>query len=145
MMWFMEELARGAFTYASPTVGQLARAIEVDRRFADLGLGLVTGQSWRSPSRPASVASRRAMCVTSPRFDSGMVRRLTWSCIRLIPTGLEATDRAERDAFPLHRPTVRPQRSLSCRRGLAQVPDHGTESRLVCGLRSIVGVGRGVE
>jgi uncharacterized protein len=40
---FMQDLARGAFTYAPPTVGQLSRAMEVDRRFADLGLGLVDG------------------------------------------------------------------------------------------------------
>jgi len=38
---FMEDLARRAFTYAPPTLGQLSRAMEVDRRFADLGLGLV--------------------------------------------------------------------------------------------------------
>jgi predicted nucleic acid-binding protein len=41
MRAFMNDLSRGAFTYASPTVGQLSRAMEVDRRFADLGLGLV--------------------------------------------------------------------------------------------------------
>jgi predicted nucleic acid-binding protein len=40
---FMQDLARGAFTYAPPTVGQLSRAMEIDRRFADLGLGLVDG------------------------------------------------------------------------------------------------------
>jgi predicted nucleic acid-binding protein len=40
---FMQDLARGAFTYAPPTVGQLSRAMEVDRRFADLRLGLVDG------------------------------------------------------------------------------------------------------
>ncbi|MGH9409454.1 MAG: type II toxin-antitoxin system VapC family toxin [Vicinamibacterales bacterium] len=38
---FMEDVARGAFTYAPPTIGQLSRAMEVGRRFADLGLGLV--------------------------------------------------------------------------------------------------------
>lgn len=43
MQVFMEDLARGAFTYAPPTVGQLSRAMEVDRGFADLGLGLVDG------------------------------------------------------------------------------------------------------
>ena len=43
MQVFMQDLARGAFTYAPPTVGQLARAMEVDRRFAELGLGLVDG------------------------------------------------------------------------------------------------------
>jgi predicted nucleic acid-binding protein len=41
MQAFMQDLARGAFTYAPPTVGQLSRAIEVDERFADLRLGLV--------------------------------------------------------------------------------------------------------
>lgn len=40
---FMQDLARGAFTYAPPTLGQLSRAMDVDRRFADLGLGLVDG------------------------------------------------------------------------------------------------------
>jgi len=40
MQVFIQDLARGAFTYAPPTVGQLSRAMEVDRRFADLGLGL---------------------------------------------------------------------------------------------------------
>ena len=37
------DLASGSFTYAPPTVGQLSRAMEVDRRFGDLGLGLVDG------------------------------------------------------------------------------------------------------
>lgn len=41
MQAFMQDLSRGAFTYAPPTLGQLARAMDVDRRFADLGLGLV--------------------------------------------------------------------------------------------------------
>ena len=41
MQLFMQDVARGAFTYAPPNVGQLSRAMEVDRRFADLSLGLV--------------------------------------------------------------------------------------------------------
>ena len=41
MQAFMQDLVRGAFTYAPPTEGQLARAMDVDRRFADLRLGLV--------------------------------------------------------------------------------------------------------
>ena len=41
MQVFMQDLARGAFTYAPPTMGQLSHAMEVDRRFADLHLGLV--------------------------------------------------------------------------------------------------------
>lgn len=38
---FMDDLARGAFTYAPPTLDQLLRAMEIDRRYADLALGLV--------------------------------------------------------------------------------------------------------
>ena len=38
---FMQDVARGAFTYAPPTLGQLSRAMEIDRRFEDLSLGLV--------------------------------------------------------------------------------------------------------
>jgi uncharacterized protein len=41
MKAFMDDLARGAFTYAAPSVDQLARAMEIDRRYDDLGLGLV--------------------------------------------------------------------------------------------------------
>jgi len=41
MQLFMQDLARGAFTYAPPSLGQLTRAMEIDLRFADLGLGLV--------------------------------------------------------------------------------------------------------
>ena len=41
MQVFIQDLARGAFTYAPPTIDQLWRAMEVDRRFADLSLGLV--------------------------------------------------------------------------------------------------------
>ncbi len=43
MQVFLQDLSRGAFTYAPPTIGQLARAMEVDRQFADLRLGLVDG------------------------------------------------------------------------------------------------------
>lgn len=41
MQMFMRDVVRGAFTYAPPTPDHLARAMEVDRRRADLGLGLV--------------------------------------------------------------------------------------------------------
>jgi predicted nucleic acid-binding protein len=43
MVLFMRDLARGAFTYAPPTLDQLSRAMEIDRRYSDLGLGLVDG------------------------------------------------------------------------------------------------------
>jgi predicted nucleic acid-binding protein len=38
---FMTDLARGAFTYAPAGLDQLSRAMEIDRRYADLSLGLV--------------------------------------------------------------------------------------------------------
>jgi predicted nucleic acid-binding protein len=37
----IDDLARGAFTYAAPAVDQLARAMDLDRRYSELGLGLV--------------------------------------------------------------------------------------------------------
>ena len=43
MQMLMQDVARGAFPYAPPTVGQLSPAMEVDRRSSDLGLGLVDG------------------------------------------------------------------------------------------------------
>lgn len=38
---FMRDLSRGAFTYAAPTPRLLERAMEIDRRYSSLGLGLV--------------------------------------------------------------------------------------------------------
>jgi predicted nucleic acid-binding protein len=43
MQTFMQDVARGAFTYVPPSLYQLSRAMEIDRRYADLGLGLVDG------------------------------------------------------------------------------------------------------
>lgn len=43
MQTFMQDVARGAFTYAAFTLGQISRVMEIDRRFEDLGLGLVDG------------------------------------------------------------------------------------------------------
>ena len=43
MQTFMQDLARGAFTYAPATIDGLSRAMEIDRRYADRGLGLVDG------------------------------------------------------------------------------------------------------
>jgi uncharacterized protein len=41
MQTFMQDIARGAFTYAPPSLDQLSRAMAIDRRYADLRLGLV--------------------------------------------------------------------------------------------------------
>jgi predicted nucleic acid-binding protein len=43
MQAFMQDVAYGAFTYAPPSLDQLSRATEIDRRYHDLGLGLVDG------------------------------------------------------------------------------------------------------
>ncbi|MBI4204723.1 MAG: PIN domain-containing protein [Betaproteobacteria bacterium] len=40
---FMQDVARGAFTYAPPALDALSRAMDIDRRYSDLGLGLVDG------------------------------------------------------------------------------------------------------
>jgi len=41
MRALMRDLARGAFTYAPPALALLERAIDIDRQYGDLGLGLV--------------------------------------------------------------------------------------------------------
>jgi uncharacterized protein len=41
MRALVADLTAGAFTYAAPTSDQLARAMQIDARFSDLGLGLV--------------------------------------------------------------------------------------------------------
>lgn len=41
MNLFMKDILGGAFTYAAPTASLLARAMEIDRRYKELGLGLV--------------------------------------------------------------------------------------------------------
>jgi predicted nucleic acid-binding protein len=41
MRALMRDVARGAFTYAPPALALLERAMDIDRRYADLGLGLV--------------------------------------------------------------------------------------------------------
>jgi predicted nucleic acid-binding protein len=41
MAAFMDDLSAGAFTYAPPELDQLARAMEIDRQYGDLRMGLV--------------------------------------------------------------------------------------------------------
>jgi hypothetical protein len=41
MRAFVHDLARGAFTYVPPTLDLIERAMEIDRAYADLSLGLV--------------------------------------------------------------------------------------------------------
>jgi uncharacterized protein len=41
MRALLDDLERGAFVYAAPDLGLLSRAMEIDRQYAALGLGLV--------------------------------------------------------------------------------------------------------
>jgi predicted nucleic acid-binding protein len=41
MSALIRDLSRGAFTYAAPTLALLDRAMDIDRQYADLALGLV--------------------------------------------------------------------------------------------------------
>src|SRR5262245_16817436 len=41
MSTLVGDVLRGAFTYAAPTISLLARAMEIDRDYKNLGLGLV--------------------------------------------------------------------------------------------------------
>jgi uncharacterized protein len=43
MTGFVEDLRRGAFTYVAPSASHVMRAMDIDRRYASLGLGLVDG------------------------------------------------------------------------------------------------------
>ena len=41
MAALVRDVSRGAFTYAAPTLAILERAMDIDRQYGDLGLGLV--------------------------------------------------------------------------------------------------------
>jgi predicted nucleic acid-binding protein len=86
MQVFIQDLACGAFTYAPPALDEFARAMDIDRRYSDLGLGLWMDRSSRLPRDSASVAWPRATCVTSRRSACATVARSSWSSIRRIPT-----------------------------------------------------------
>jgi PIN domain len=94
MQAFMQDVARGAFIYAPPSLDQLSRAMEIDRRYGDLGLGLVDG-SWRLPRLSASVAWRRVMCATLRLFGCMTAARSIWS---FIPRILMDPDRRRQTA-----------------------------------------------
>jgi predicted nucleic acid-binding protein len=53
---FMRDLARGAFTYAPPALDELSRAMDIDRRYSDLGAGVGFPQQMSPPDRAISPA-----------------------------------------------------------------------------------------
>jgi len=71
MQVFMQDVARGAFTYAPPSLGQLSRAMEIDRRYEDTvcqnDAGLQADRILRERSYPIDVtaAQRRSICTLS--------------------------------------------------------------------------------
>ena len=89
MQTFMQDVARGAFTYVPPTLGQLSRAIEIDRRYADLVLASWTVQLSRWPRFSASAVWRHVTCGVSRLSDWQTVARSTWSFFPQIPTDLD--------------------------------------------------------
>jgi predicted nucleic acid-binding protein len=73
MRALMRDLARGAFTYAPPTLGLLERAMEIDRRYADLGLGLVDASvvALAEELGVYRLATRDLRHFSAVRFDGG--------------------------------------------------------------------------
>jgi hypothetical protein len=64
---FMRDLARGAFTYAPPALDELSRAMDIDRRYSDLGLGLVDG---------SVIALAEGLGIRIRRREQGDARKL---------------------------------------------------------------------
>jgi len=93
MQTFMRDVARGAFTYVPPSLHQLSRAMEIDRRYADLGLGLVDG----SVVALAEALGIRRLATRDVRHsrlsDSRTVLRSNWSSFPRIPTSANSSSR----------------------------------------------------
>ncbi len=90
MAALMRDLARGAFTYAAPTLGSLARAMEIDRQYADLGLGLVDAS------------------IVALAEEVGIVRLATRNVRRFSAVKLRGGNRMELVVQPTRRGTIAP-------------------------------------
>lgn len=75
---FMADLTRGAFTYAAPDPVELARAMEIDRSFGDLRLGLVDASVVALAERVdlRRVATRDVRHFTAVRLRDGSALEL---------------------------------------------------------------------
>jgi predicted nucleic acid-binding protein len=73
MRTFIEDLSRGAFTHAPADVGQLVRAMEIDRRYGDLRLGLVDSSviALAEQLGVRRIATRDIRHFTAIRFADG--------------------------------------------------------------------------
>ena len=76
MAAFMADLSRGAFTYAPATLPLLLRAMEIDRRYGSLRLGLVDSSvvALAEQLRVTRIATRDVRHFTAVRLRNG--RRL---------------------------------------------------------------------
>lgn len=73
MRAFVDDLAEGAFTYAPPAFDQILRAMEIDRKYDDLSLGLVDASVVALAERLdiTRVATRDVRHFTAVRTRSG--------------------------------------------------------------------------
>jgi predicted nucleic acid-binding protein len=76
MRSFVSDLRRGAFTHAPPDISQLSRAMEIDRQYADLRLGLVDASLTALAEQLGvrRVATRDVRHFASSRFPMGHLR-----------------------------------------------------------------------
>jgi predicted nucleic acid-binding protein len=73
MRTFIADLTSGAFTYASPELDLLIRAMEIDRRYADLRIGLVDASvvALAETLGVRRIATRDVRHFAAIRFDDG--------------------------------------------------------------------------
>ena len=101
MRAFTSELSRGAFTCAAPTVDLLGRAMEIDRRFEDPGLGLVDASivARAEPLGVCRLASRDVRHFSAVRRGGGRSFELVVLPRRPERSGARATPRRSSRLF----------------------------------------------
>ena len=106
MQVFMQDVARGAFTYVRPRWASSPARWRLigDTRISVSALWTVL--SSRLPRLSASAGWRPGMCAISPLFDYTMVVGSIWSFIRRIPTDpeLHIAERVQETRTPLRNP-----------------------------------------
>jgi predicted nucleic acid-binding protein len=78
MAIFVDDLRRGAFTYVPPSAWHISRAMDIDRRYADLGLGLVDASiiAVAEEVGVSRLATRDMRHFTAVRLPSGQAFEL---------------------------------------------------------------------
>ena len=85
MKALVDDLVRGAFTYAAPTADRLAPAMEIDRRYSELGLGLVEAPVVVLADDPGirRLATRDVRDFAAMRLRTGA--RSSWLSVQTTP------------------------------------------------------------